>query len=355
MRLSLIPAALFGLLVLSVPRAAAWNELGHMTVAKLAWERLDGRQKEATYATLRQLPYFDKFMSERARPSGVSAQEWAYLNASTWPDWLRDFTNTGSRPDADISQYHIGPRHYINLTITPADLDDPTTKVQPPTLKAEEESIVTGIRGCLAQLRASDTPPRQRALALAWLLHLTGDIHQPLHCGSLYSKEYPQGDLGGNVRWVKTPDGPKNFHAYWDDLLGSSEGFGRSPFEPSAAERIWDRIREQYGLLRGEDYQRESYTERLPHTDALDWALEGNALARRSAYTFRGTALPGYPIRNYYQMPAEEKRAEAAKAPPLPAGYAEAAQAVARRQIALAGHRLADQMNSVFPAKGTMP
>jgi hypothetical protein len=348
-------ALLVGLLVLPATPATAWNELGHMVVAKLAWERLDARQKEATYATLQHLPYFEKFMSERARPAGYSAAEWAFLNASTWPDWLRDFTKTGTRPDADISQYHIGPRHYINLVTTPADLADPNAKAAPPDAKtASEESIVTGIRGCMKQLGDKATAPRERALALAWLLHLTGDIHQPLHCGSLYSPDYPapQGDLGGNVRWIRTPDGPKNFHAYWDDLPGPTEGYGRVPFPKGAADRIGDRIREQYGLLRGAPYERAAYAEQLKHADALDWALEGNALARRSAYTYKGESLPGYPIPNYYQLPAEEKRTEAAKAPALPAGYAEAALAVARRQMALAGYRLADQIQAIFPAKG---
>ena len=44
-------------------------------------------------------------------------------------------------------------------------------------------------------LEASDpkAPASDRAQALCWVMHLTGDIHQPLHTASIYSKTYPQG------------------------------------------------------------------------------------------------------------------------------------------------------------------
>jgi len=37
----------------------------------------------------------------------------------------------------------------------------------------------------------------RRAIALAWLFHLVGDIHQPLHTAQLFTVDYPQGDRGG--------------------------------------------------------------------------------------------------------------------------------------------------------------
>jgi hypothetical protein len=41
----------------------------------------------------------------------------------------------------------------------------------------------------------------------AWLFHLVGDIHQPLHTVQLFTREYPNGDRGGNEICVRvTPD-----------------------------------------------------------------------------------------------------------------------------------------------------
>lgn len=34
----------------------------------------------------------------------------------------------------------------------------------------------------------------RKAIALAWLFHLVGDIHQPLHTAQLFMADYPQGD-----------------------------------------------------------------------------------------------------------------------------------------------------------------
>jgi hypothetical protein len=63
--------------------------------------------------------------------------------------------------------------------------------------------------------------PERRAIALAWLFHLVGDIHQPLHTAQLFIVDYPQRDRGGNeicVR-VKEAEQPMDPHRFWRDYL----------------------------------------------------------------------------------------------------------------------------------------
>jgi S1/P1 Nuclease len=55
------------------------------------------------------------------------------------------------------------------------------------TALAENESVVK-----------KGSNPERKAIALAWLFHLVGDIHQPLHTAQLFTVEYPNGDRGGN-------------------------------------------------------------------------------------------------------------------------------------------------------------
>jgi hypothetical protein len=43
----------------------------------------------------------------------------------------------------------------------------------------------------------------RKAVALAWLFHLVGDIHQPLHTAQLFTVDFPQGDRGGNEICVR--------------------------------------------------------------------------------------------------------------------------------------------------------
>lgn len=57
----------------------------------------------------------------------------------------------------------------------------------------------------------------ERALFARYLVHLVGDIHQPLHSVALFNKTYPKGDAGGNLLKIKILNGTsQNFHSFWD-------------------------------------------------------------------------------------------------------------------------------------------
>ena len=78
--------------------------------------------------------------------------------------------------------------------------------------------------------------PERRAIALAWLFHLVGDIHQPLHTAQLFTVDYPQGDRGGNeicVR-VKEAERPMDLHRFWDGVITSSSNLTRLRNEAAA-------------------------------------------------------------------------------------------------------------------------
>ena len=52
-----------------------------------------------------------------------------------------------------------------------------------------------------------------------YLLHVVGDIHQPLHDTMMFNATYKTGDLGGNLIKIVTPDGADmNLHAYFDSI-----------------------------------------------------------------------------------------------------------------------------------------
>jgi len=42
-----------------------------------------------------------------------------------------------------------------------------------------------------------ESDPERRAIAVAWLFHLVGDIHQPLHTAQLFTVEYPKATEAG--------------------------------------------------------------------------------------------------------------------------------------------------------------
>src|SRR5579871_1281824 len=60
-----------------------------------------------------------------------------------------------------------------------------------------------------------------RSYDLVWLIHLIGDLHQPLHAISRYTLQIPNGDAGGNAESVIPATGaPIALHLYWDGLFG---------------------------------------------------------------------------------------------------------------------------------------
>lgn len=57
----------------------------------------------------------------------------------------------------------------------------------------------------------------ERALFARYLIHMVGDIHQPLHSVALYNHTFPKGDAGGNfLQLILLNKTSVNFHAFWD-------------------------------------------------------------------------------------------------------------------------------------------
>lgn len=57
----------------------------------------------------------------------------------------------------------------------------------------------------------------QRALFARYLIHVVGDIHQPLHSVSMYNETFPNGDRGGNSLKIQLMNGTlRDLHSFWD-------------------------------------------------------------------------------------------------------------------------------------------
>lgn len=60
-----------------------------------------------------------------------------------------------------------------------------------------------------------------KSYALRLLIHYVGDIHQPLHCSDRIDKNFPKGDLGGNLFLLPGHYTANDLHAVWDSVLYS--------------------------------------------------------------------------------------------------------------------------------------
>jgi S1/P1 Nuclease len=187
--------------------AQAWNAKGHMTVARIAWNELTPDERKKVIEILKSHPHYEDFLKAQ-RPDNIPEDEWVFLQAAVWADWVR----SGA---ADRRKYNVPERHYINLPIVAEG-----SGITPP--KPKDENVVNGITKCLKDAKMG-TNQVDRAIAVTWLFHLVGDIEQPLHSVARFDTNFPNGDQGGNKAVVRiSGGGTVHLHQFWDGLLGNS-------------------------------------------------------------------------------------------------------------------------------------
>ena len=227
--------------ILIVPLCAhAWDSEGHMAVAYVAYQQLTPTTRTRVKALLALNPYATDTTGDPTKwpallakgPKSADPDLLTFMLAATWPDEIRSDANYhddgpagGDRPPTDGTAdrntgYDDFARHkYWHFVDTPFSPDG-TALPAIPTPNAQTEVVI--FRGVLK----SSQPDALKSYDLAWLLHLVGDLHQPLHCATRVTKKTPSGDNGGNGVTVSCTKCPSKLHAYWDDLLGTSKALG---------------------------------------------------------------------------------------------------------------------------------
>lgn len=298
-------------LVATLPAARAWNDKGHMVVARIAWQELTPAERAKVVEILKAHPHYDEFLKAK-RPDNIPEDEWVFMRAAAWADWVR------GGPDAR-REYNVPKRHYIDYPFVAAG-----AKIAPPAI--DTENAVSGItRQKQVALLGGDRT--KRAVAVTWLSHLVGDIHQPLHAVSYYSEQFPDGDKGGNLVTIKVDGGGVvRLHGFYDGLLGN--GLTRASILGTV---------EEAGAAAAND---PAVTADLKaHTTPEDWARESYAVAKRVVY------LDGkLKMANTTSQPKTED------IPTAPEGYAKQAGGMARLAVVKGGKRLAGVLREVVAA-----
>ena len=284
--------------LLSPPGAVAWSSAGHMVIAAEAYRELSPKVKAKVKTVLQAHPEYEKWQGSFSSESPtLDLGAYVFMRASTWPDEIR-------RKQSE-SQYDHPHWHYINYPLKP-----PRFPFEPGSSPTND--ILYGISQSEKGLSARHEPAELRAVYLSWLIHLIGDLHQPLHCSTLVDQTFPEGDKGGNDFYVKPAEKGIRLHSFWDGLLGTR-------IAPQAE------VNEAIRLVA--EHPRQSLRE-LRRSTPKKWSLDSRSLAIEKAYLrgeLKGSTSPE-------------------NAPGLPEGYTKAAKVVAEKQAALAGYRLADEV-----------
>jgi hypothetical protein len=287
----------------------AWDSFGHMVVADVAYRDLKANAPEmlARIDALLQLnPDYSKWVS------GYSAnqrEEIAFVQASHWADDIKaagsgyysDGTNGGNTGVEPVASYNKGYApldtamhkywHFADIGFSPDGTNVPPT----PTPNVVDRIPV--FEQTIADPSATDA---LKSYDLSWLIHLVGDIHQPLHASSRFTSDAPGGDEGGNLVQTTCSSGCQSeLHATWDDILGTSTS-------PTTAMSYAAGLKIPVG-------------KKIATTSDV-WGAESNQMAQKDAYAGIGDKTYGSHT--------------------LSASYLATAKADARKRVALAGARL---------------
>jgi S1/P1 Nuclease len=313
-RPKLISIAVMAITVGIATQTQAWDSYGHMEVACVAYQQLSPQIKLRVHDLLALNPSNSTWSSWV--PAGTSAADkdmMIFMMAATWPDeiksdpsYIADGSQNGNRPDGSpdptantgyTDKFMHKYWHFIDMPFS----QDGTPLPPIPTPNAQER--ITLFRSVLASSSADDL----KSYDLSWLLHLVGDVHQPLHCSTRVSSSSPAGDSGGND--VALTGSPNELHAFWDDLLGT----GSDKSKVKAVIKAANKLPAPDATLAAK-------------SDAKDWVMESFQAAQDSVYVSPIGAGNG-PFT-------------------LTAVYKANSKALAEERIALAGARLANLLNN---------
>ena len=300
-------------LIIFTSTSQAWLGFGHMAVAYVAYQKLTAQKKARVATLLQRNPYY-KTKWKKMIPASTPADQrdlMLFMIAATWADEIKsdpayksDGPSGGNRPPSGPSAsqntgYGDHNRHkYWHFIDTPFTQDG--TNPLPATPKPNAATEIALLRAALA----SNKSDKLKSYDLVWLLHLVGDVHQPLHSSTRVSSNEHGGDNGGNN--VKLCANCKDeLHAFWDGLPGDSA-------KPGAAITYARGLAPADPALAAKNHE-------------SDWIQESFMIAQQDVYT-DPIGLGDGPFT-------------------VTATYKDNAQKIAAQRVALAGERLANLIN----------
>jgi hypothetical protein len=319
-RAGLIAAAVVGTML--VAPVHVWNPEGHMVVAFIAFRHLTPAAKKEVGRLLKLNPQYATWI--QGLPAGATDERRALaalMRAADWPDFIKgapgyqlDGPNGGNTPPpgpeasqnigyVDRKQHRYW--HFVNVPFS----DDNTPTSPAPGVNAQSEIEI--LRTALGQSSTSDDI---KSYDLAWLAHLVGDVHQPLHAVARFTHADPDGDRGGNDVHLHCGGGLQcagNLHAEWDNLLGNTT-------DPATISSLGTSL-DNGPVPPGADIK-----------DLNVWIQESATLARSTAYRNPAGVALGDPNAT------------------VTLAYVNRAKAAAKQRVVLAGRRLAVLINDAL-------
>ncbi len=302
----------------------AWDAGGHEIVAWIAQDHLNAQARAAL---------------DQMAPKVQGPITFNPINLACWMDIIK-----GHHPGMPFLGL-FRSWHYIDFGLKDSD---PSPATVPGQDNEEHGNAVLALQRAYVVLQGGTDPYiPSKEIAVAMVLHLVGDIHQPLHAASAFSMRHGrlESDAGGNK--VMILNGPitdskgdrLNLHYFWDASW-------RASFDSSTNMVSLDSAFDDKGA--GIDLQSvrplaAQFQKEFPpdpalnlEPDFLGWAKESNHLARTIAYAhlMEGPGSPEVRLNEAYVLEANQ---------------------LAKQRIVIAGLRLAQLLNETLGAPAKIP
>jgi hypothetical protein len=301
----------------SSPVALGWDDVGHKITGYIAWQRMSPAARERVIKLLRSAPedsHLSAFYMQYGPMSEDDKKLDYFLWVPTWADVVRDRAFPVRQ-----GKYHKGNWHYSDTYWREVD--------GKPVIITDKQPDGQGVAKLIEfdkLLRDPAVPDADKGIAIAWLMHIGGDIHQPLHTSGRHTDREPNGDQGGNF-FQLTPEGTKredqlNLHWFWDSIVGRNIPYKENLCEPDYIRDVAESMMLRYPF----DSQKDS----LSLSAYPEWQKESFALAVSDVFRsdlIRFSVPPDAYRRNAYQ--------------------------IAERRLAMAGYRLGETLNLIFGAE----
>ena len=308
-------AVVAGLLLSFALPSFAWDEVGHKLTAYIAWSQMRPDVRAKVIKTLLAAPedaqlstFYSAFGSGRSQ---AARDREFFMLMATWPDIIRDKNFAVRFKNYAHSDWHYADTFW-QWKNGKAEL---VADAKPSGLAMEKIAEFD-------KLIRSNATDAEKAVAIAWLEHLIGDIHQPLHASGRVTDSNKDGDQGGNL-FLLTPKGTpraqqENLHWLWDSIVLRYQPNSKDLCDADYLYPIGDEMMRlyPYDKMKGE----------LADGKFDVWKDESYKIASTEAY--RGV--------EWFKAPSDD--------------YKKKAFEIAQRRIALAGYRMADEFNDAFGA-----
>jgi hypothetical protein len=317
-------------LVLNGWPARAWDHPGHMTTAAIAFSEIERARPELLDKIgLLFLAHPDTapFWVAAGEAKGQERVRRMFIECARWADDSKFTPN-------DRLTWHTARWAIVAEDAPPEARAAAAAGHGKPVGQALEAANLN-----FAMLSNHESTPSERALGLCWVLHIVGDIHQPMHVSDLYSKEFPEGNAAAALSYVADPirDSTIPLHILWDSNVlrtPSLEEVDRAARELTKKHPRSSLPELETHAITDEDFFRAWANE--SHQIAINWAYDIQTVsdpnkdqdAEKLVQSMINFILNGV-------SPVDE-------APEVPREYWERLKRTSGRRIALAGYRIAD-------------